>query len=807
MRATLPEVGLAPDRRAALELLSDKMNALLNECGSPSYRKLKQASWRLAPASLSDVLNARSAPKLEFMVDFVIACLAHADTLGLAVNAESRDVAGWEALWLETNAALKSLRLHKPGPLRTPAEQRPQPRQLPIATRGFVGRSEEMQWLDDNVLSASSDEFVEPRIALVSGMAGVGKSSLVVTWGHRHRADFPDGQLYADLGGYGRGAPASSLEVLGRFLRALDVDTGAQSGSLEAMSALLRTALAERELLLLLDNAASSAQVKALLPGTSGCAVVVTSRSALPALAVGLGAPHLALLPLPLAEARRLLVGRARVHLDTESLNELAQLCGRLPLALRLVAHRLEVSDTAKLLADIRGHADRLAALERGVEEESVRLSSVFSWSLSHLSESERRAFRILSRHPGPDLDATAASSYLGVPAVSAERLIHALTNFSLMSPTLRGRTQMHSLLASWGRSLPSERTEVDAALDRAFAYYLHGVDVADRALLPQRGRPSLGPLPEAVTLPHFGGRAQAKRWLATELDNIMAVIRLAASTGRDDVTCLLPSMLLSYFNLTKPWSEWIESHQIGIAAARRSNDHLQLGHLSVGLGIALRETGERLNALEALTEGRDAYRKSNEPTGEAMALNNLAIVLDHEGRRAEAIEALAEATCLVDRHSDPWRASILRHNLAEAELRLDRLDEALAHAEEARTLATEAGDEAGAATTLTTVAHIHALTGAAGLAETEFTEALSAQRRAGDLHGQAITRHLFGKLLLNTGRQETALEHLSAAIDILDSLGAPDADLVRKTIALAKASNARSGLDCDGITFQGEGH
>jgi hypothetical protein len=333
------------------------------------------------------------------------------------------------------------------------------PRQLPAAAAQFVARAGELRLLDE--LVTADGAAAAASVWVISGAAGVGKTALALRWAHDAAGNFPDGQLYVNLMGFSPSGPVPPERAIPEFLQAVGVASADIPESEAAQAALYRTVLADRRMLVLLDNALDARQVRPLLPGSRSCAVLVTSRSRLAGLAAAEGARLLSLDVLAEPDARDLLAGRLgeqRVAAEPEAAAELAGLCARLPLALTIAAARaaaypgLPLSDVA---AELRREPGRLDALELGDPASSVR--EVFSWSCRHLSVPARRMFQLIGIHPGQDISAGAAASLAGLPEPEARRGRGARAG----RPRRRGPRPLqpgHSLPGTWppsGRPRP----------------------------------------------------------------------------------------------------------------------------------------------------------------------------------------------------------------------------------------------------------------------------------------------------------------------------------------------------------------
>jgi DNA-binding SARP family transcriptional activator len=357
------------------------------------------------------------------------------------------------------------------------------PRQLPAAVRSFVGRQAEFGML--NGLAEEAAEAARAGgtavVSAIDGMAGVGKTALAVHFAHRTAARFPDGQLYADLRGFGpSGHPVEPTQVISGFLNGLGASPQAIPDDADARAALYRSLLTGKQVLIMLDNAHNAAQVRPLLPGAPGCLVLVTSRNQLTGLAAVEGARLLTLGVLDDAEATELLaarLGAPRVAAEPDAVAELTRLCARLPLALTITAARgaaCPASSLAVMAAELRGTP--LDALDAGEPASNVR--AVFGWSYRNLSDLAARMFRLLCLlHPGPDISLAAAASLAGIPAAESRRALRELAAASMLTEHLPSRYAFHQLLREYAveqaraTSGPGEHT---AAAGRLRRYYQH---------------------------------------------------------------------------------------------------------------------------------------------------------------------------------------------------------------------------------------------------------------------------------------------------------------------------------------------
>lgn len=430
----------------------------------------------------------------------------------------------------------------RPEPANLPGIGDLVPRQLPADVAGFVGRAEALRTLGE--LPRRSALAPVP-IYLIVGTPGVGKTALAVHWAQHIRDQFPDGQLFVNLNGYATSPPRRPIEALAGFLRAFAVPGERVPVDMDEAAAMYRSLLADRRVLVVLDNAASVDQIRPLLPGTPGCLVIVTSREQLDGLVAHDGAFRLGLDVLSADEAKALLsnmLGAERSAAEPDGLTELAELCGRLPLALQIAAAKLTASPRRRI-ADYVGQLrdqDRLAALSVAGDPRHA-VAPAFDLSYTRLPEPARHCFRLLGLAPGPDVTAESVAAMAGTTTRQAAQMLELLACAHLVEEHIPGRYTCHDLLRHYA-AVCAEREESgavrDAALRRLLDWYLDATEVAATAVRPQR-LPLVGRAADPVTCstrPRPPVRpsdpAQARLWLEAEWTNLVAAAAYAAEHG-----------------------------------------------------------------------------------------------------------------------------------------------------------------------------------------------------------------------------------------------------------------------------------
>lgn len=379
------------------------------------------------------------------------------------------------------------------------ARQDLRPRQIPRSIRSFVNQERALGELAESSIVTASGEF-QDSVVLITGTAGVGKTSLAIRWAHENSALFPDGQLYLNMRGFDPSEPADPLDALTRVLPALGVPASAIPDDLEAAAARLRTELADRRMLLLLDNVATVRQVRPLLPGNARCMLLTTSRNNLPGLISRDGARRIELALFAPDDAillLRSLLSRFRAMDDEAGLRELAALCARLPLALRVAAERAIERPRDSLLdlaEELRAESSLWQSLS-AADEEGDSIRAVFSWSYRALASSAARTFLMLGLHPGQEIGIAAAAALVGIPAAAAREELDRLVDAHMVESVARGRYQLHDLLRAYAVEQVAMEPQADrvAAVEREVAWYAYSAANAVAAVQP------LSPLPPSI--------------------------------------------------------------------------------------------------------------------------------------------------------------------------------------------------------------------------------------------------------------------------------------------------------------------
>jgi DNA-binding SARP family transcriptional activator len=553
------------------------------------------------------------------------------------------------------------------------------PRQLPAGARFFAGRDREIKQLTEmlDAVAHGSVATGDTRtaqmhgtapggtgrggtapIAVIGGIGGIGKSALALHFAHQVAWRFPDGQLHANLRGYDpSGPPRQPADVLTGFIEALGVPATRQPRELEALTGLYRTLLADRRMLIVLDNAADPAQVRPLVPTGRGCLVLVTSRSTLTGLVID-GASPLALDTVTGDEAMQILTARLgpeRTAVEARALARLTQLCGRLPLALAIVAARAASQPelTFGALADeLASPDDRLDVLDTG--EDTTSVQGVFSWSCRRLSESAARMFRLLGLHCGPDMTLSAAASLSALPRDQARAGLVELTAAGLITEHRPGRYTFHDLLRAYAigqaRRIEPESGQT-AAIRRSVEHYLHSVDAASRAVNPHRLLPlALPPFAAGVVPESFADSDTAVSWQRTERQVLIAAVAQAATAGLEACAWQLATEISWLLNEDGRIEDCRELAMIGLAAAERAADVAGMCWCHLTMSAAVMPSGDEEGSLYHDTLAADLAETSGDLMLMASTQQELAISLASTGRPADGVARARKAVELFER-------------------------------------------------------------------------------------------------------------------------------------------------------------
>lgn len=655
------------------------------------------------------------------------------------------------------------------------------PRQLPPPASQFTGRTGELVRLKHLAGAASSAAV----LVVVTGSPGVGKTALALHWAHAAQDRFSDGTFFADLRGFDPGnPPAEPAEVLDGFFRAMGLAPQDIPAALSERSALLRTALAGKRALLVLDNAATAAQVRPLLPGGPGCVVLVTSRSRLSGLAVREGAVRLELPPLSPADAVALLarvVGEP-VGAEPVAAAQVARLCGGLPLALRVAAERAAgPAGLTGLAAGLADERNRLSVLT--TDDDDVAVRAAFGASYRVLDRQSARMFTLCGLQPTREFSASAAAAAIGEPEKVASRLLGKLAGAHLVEMAADGRTMLHDLLAVYASEL-ADGPQRTATVRRLLDWYLYTADAADRQLIPGRIRSELPPKPDGCRPLSFAGYADAFAWCEAERANLVAASRQALAAGELEIAWRVPAAITVYLQVSRRWDAWLSSHETGIDAARRLANQDALAWLLGSLGRAHGDLQDYAKSSQCFAEALAIKVASGDLNGQAGLRLNLGFLHWKQGQLDEGIASFERSLALFRQIGDSYGEAMALNNLGEAHQQLGRYATAVGRLRQALEVFRQTGDMYNQAMVLDSLGNCERMRGQPGQALPFFDEALVLRRRTGDRQGEAVTLSNLAEAYKSAGRLADARRSWQRALAILDELGDPEAGRIRMLLA-----------------------
>ncbi len=657
------------------------------------------------------------------------------------------------------------------------------PRQLPSTTRHFVGRAAQLEVLD-RLLSGDGP----PVICAIAGTGGIGKTTLALHWAHRVADRFPDGQLFLDLHGFDPTCtPTDPADAVRACLDALGTHPARVPDGLEAQAALFRSIIAGRRFLIVLDNARNVEQVRPLIPAAPGCVVLVTSRNLLTGLIAELGAHSMMLDLLSPAEAKALLsdrIGADRVDAEPAAAATLAEQCHFLPLALSVCAAEaahapnLPLASLADHLTDGRNRLDRLDTADPMT---SVR--TVLSWSYAAQGPAERRLFRLLGLHPGPEISLAAAASLAGATPTETRQQLRRLCQATLLNSPAHDRYTHHDLLREYAGEVVSageSAADCQAARRRVIDHYLHMAYRAVGHLNPGRDEFMLDAPGPGVELDDIKDVEQALAWFAAELAILVRLVDLAVDTGLWDQCWQLADLTATYLTRQGRWRDALAIGQVGLSSAQLLNDPTALGLAHRLLAYCSARTGDYV-------EGRHHLRRALEQTRATGCRLRLAYVLSFgafvafSGERFGQALAYAENALALFVAQGSRRGELrIRESISWYLARLGRPDEAATHARAALQIADELGDGKSEAGVHTTLGYLNHRDRRHDEAARSYQQAVHLSRRSGDRHYLANALRSLGDVHTDLGGHRAARAAKTEALRIFEELDYPQANSLR---------------------------
>ncbi|MFF4803432.1 BTAD domain-containing putative transcriptional regulator [Streptomyces sp. NPDC001351] len=649
----------------------------------------------------------------------------------------------------------------------------PIPRQLPAPPPSFTGRTTELATLTGVLDKAAAGGTVV--ISALAGAGGIGKTWLALHWAQQHLDRFPDGQLFIDLRGFAPDAdPLAPGAALKAFLQGLGVAPGLLPADADALVGLYRSHVADKRMLIVLDNAHDLEQVAPLLPGSPTCAVLVTSRDRLTGLVTAHGAHLLPVDVLPESEARELLarrLGAERLAAEPEAVDDLLTHCGGYPLALAIIAGRAAAHPGFPLRAladELRDGTARLAALDEG--DPTADLSSVLSWSYTALPTAEAEMFALLGSAPGTELGVPAVAALAAVPDAKARTVLRALERASLVQQSVPGRWRMHDLVHLYA----GERADQDlsphtreAALDRLLGFYLHTAENAERLINPDTQPLRLGPPGPGVEPLTFDDEGSALAWFDTEHTNLLTALRLAVARGWHRSVWQFALALDAYHVRRGHLHDDLAAWQAALNAADHLDDPESRALAHRHLGVAHADLARHNEALEHFREALALAEQADDLAGQARTHHTLAWAWGRRGEYRPAREHATRALHMFQALGNPVRAARTLNQVGWYSTRLGEHTEARGACEAALEAHRRHHDREGEAHTLDSLGHIAHHTGRLPEALEYYRQALALYRELGHTYSEADTLDRLGHTHLTAGRADSARVTWQKALDL----------------------------------------
>jgi tetratricopeptide (TPR) repeat protein/transcriptional regulator with XRE-family HTH domain len=669
-------------------------------------------------------------------------------------------------------------------------------RTLPRDPASFTGRDEQLQQLVD----AAADAQGVVEIYAIGGMAGVGKSALAIHSAYQVAGSFPDGQLFLPLHGHTPGqVPVTPRDALGTLLLAAGVAAPDIPADTAARTATWRAWTVGKRFLVILDDAVSSEQVRPLVPGAPGSLVIVTGRRRLMDLE---DSRVISLDALPLPEAALLfarLADRPGPAAQAPETEEVAGLCGCLPLAIGLQARRLHHHPTwtvADLAAELRAERDRLAL----ATTQNLPVGAAFRMSYAELAGDQQRLFRELGLHPGTELDAYAAAALDGSDLAAARERLDGLYDHYLLTEFERGRYRMHDLIREYSGALaattdsPSDR---DAWLAGLFGYYVHTARAADVHLARRAPSSVQGLAIKAPAwAPDLPTQGEAVAWMRAERLNLDAVVEYAAKNDLPRHAIAIAAAMHGFLRTQGHWDQGLAMHETALHVARQQVDVGAEAGALTDLGDMQYMTGDYPSAARSLDQALELSRSCGNLLSEAEALKFLSFVQYERGDRSAAVASLSRALeCFRGLGNRAEEASTLGY-IAVVQHANGQYAAAAANQEQALAVHRELGDRYGEANALNFLGAVQEALGEYAGAAANEEQALKLHRELGNRFGEANALHWLGCAQQGAGDDPAATASQQRALELYRELGyrMGEANVLNRMGSLAVAAGDYPG-------------
>ncbi|GIF77447.1 AfsR/SARP family transcriptional regulator [Asanoa siamensis] len=672
------------------------------------------------------------------------------------------------------------------GPSEGGPSAPPVPRQLPTEVTGFAGRAMHLRQLNGVLERHERDLTDRSTVLILNGMAGVGKTALAAHWARSVADHFPDGQLWLNLRGYDYRDALAPQQALTFVLRSLGVPGAKLPPDLEGQAALYRTITDGRRLLIVLDNAAASDQIRSLLPGGVGHFVLVTGRNEFSGLVVGEGATTVGLELFTTDEARQMLrsrIGHRKIAAELDVADRVIERCGRLPLALAIAAARavarpaFPLSVLERQLADTPNDLDAFSGPDIDTD-----VRAVFSWSYRRLAAPAARLFRLLGLHPAADVSTAAAASLAGLTAQQVRPLLETLAAAHLVVEHQPERFVLHDLLQAYGQELalalepPAERA---AAQRRLLEWMTRSAFMGRPLLQPSESQVELPTVSDGVEPVRFTGERDAREWFEAERRVLVGGVHLAETTGSDDLCWRLAYAIWVHLQLTGAWDDLFTTHQAGLRAAERIGDQLGLIHMHSGVGNIQRVTGQSREAIRTHRAALTIARATAEELSIAMVLNNLGAAHRDAGDLDQALTCFRESCRLQEGNGRRGNLAITRYQIGLTLTAAGRIAEAIPALSRARRAFQGLGHRRADARTAQALAAAYELVEQYHEAARHHGSAAAVYRDLGDRCYEAAALTQLGHAYRRSGQNERCRDAWQRARAIYEELGSHEAHVV----------------------------
>jgi tetratricopeptide (TPR) repeat protein len=721
---------------------------------------------------------------------------------------------------------------------RRPAPSAPEihPRQLPNTIKDFTGRTDALRELD----RLTRPDGPTGDVAVVTGMPGIGKTTLALHWAQHNLDRYPDGQIFVAVQTYSSSTPFDPHAALARILDALGIPFAAVPATLDQRRDLFNRLLDGRRMLIVLDDVGRSEQARPLIPTAPGCLTLITSRHTLGQLAIRDAVPTLTAEPLATADSTTLLarlIGGPRIEREPEALTRLAKAAAGHPLALRIIGnHVLErpLASIADLVDDLRNHL-----FDPAGDDDQVTLDTVFSWSYRALSAETATLFRRLAQHPGASIGVEIAAAMSQADPDVAKIRLNALAKAHLIGHDTARHYRFHDLLRIYaGKCAVTEDSPatITTTRIRALDWYLHSATNATAMLFPESPPvPDLPPLGDRAAT-RFASDAEALRWYDLERENLVAATRSAARHGLDRLTWQIQGALHQIAYHSGKLDGLLELDEIAVAAARRDNHPAgEIGHLlnigavhmaqrrhslaeaaaaralklaresnpeyevicTYSVAMTFMETGRTDEAVQLFHRALEMSRSTFDGEGETYSLLRLGDIHHHQGDLETAVTFFRQSLEVLHRIGASGGYGSTHNRLARLYLEMDQLSSAVEHCERALQSYERTKDEKKRAETLAIRADIHRRSAATVEAISDARRASEIATEIGDASGYAGALAVLTDALADAGSHGEAATAASQGLQILDKMSGSDVPALRRRLLLGYTSSLRaSGAD-----------